>query len=133
MESQKLFRLDGKVALVTGASKGIGQAIAELYAASGAQVIVSSRKQEAIDSVVKSITDKGQQAHAIACNVSDANDLDRLVDQIATKFGRVDILVNNAAANPSFGPVVQTDTSAFDKIINVNVKGPFELAKRVYP
>ena len=93
MESQKLFRLDGKVALVTGASKGIGQAIAELYAASGAQVIVSSRKQEAIDSVVKSITDKGQQAHAIACNVSDANDLDRLVDQIATKFGRVDILV----------------------------------------
>jgi dehydrogenase/reductase SDR family protein 4 len=133
MDTQKFFRLDGKVALVTGASKGIGQAIAEVYAAAGAKVIVSSRKQEAIDVVVKSITDKGQHAHAIACNVSDSNDVDRLVSQSISTYGAIDILVNNAAANPSFGPVVQTDTSAFDKIMNVNLKGPFELAKRVYP
>ncbi len=133
MDNQKFFRLDGKVALVTGASKGIGQAIAEIYAAAGAKVIVSSRKQEAIDAVAKSITNKGQYAHAIACNVSDAKDIDHLVSQATAKFGAIDILVNNAAANPSFGPVVQTDTVAFDKIMNVNVKGPFELAKKVYP
>ncbi len=133
MDGREFFRLDGKVALVTGASKGIGQAIAELYAAAGAKVIVSSRKQEAVDAVVRSIESKGQQASAIACNVSDTGDLDRLIDQSITKYGTIDILVNNAAANPAFGPVVQTGTSAFDKIVNVNLKGPFELAKRVYP
>jgi dehydrogenase/reductase SDR family member 4 len=133
MDSQKFFRLDGKVALVTGASKGIGEAIAALYAAAGARVIVSSRKQEAIDAVVKSITDKGHQAHAIACNVSDAQEIDRLVSQANAVYGSIDILVNNAAANPAFGPVVQTDSSAFDKIMQVNLKGPFELARKVYP
>lgn len=133
MDTQKFFRLDGKVALITGASKGIGQAIAELFAQAGAQVVVSSRKQESIDAVVKSITDKGQHAHAIACNVSDVQDIDRLVNQTIAKYGSIDVLVNNAAANPAFGPVVQTDSSAFDKIMNVNVKGPFELAKKVYP
>lgn len=133
MDNQKFFQLDGKVALVTGASKGIGQAIAELYGSAGAKVIVSSRKQEAVDAVAKSIVDKGGQAVAIACNVSDSNDVDRLVSQTIAKYGAIDILVNNAAANPSFGPVVQTESTAFDKIMNVNVKAPFELAKKVYP
>src|SRR5687767_12230963 len=133
MDNQKFFRLDGKVALITGASKGIGEAIAELFASAGAKVIVSSRKQEAIDAVVKSITDKGYKAHAIACNVSDAQDIDRLVSETNAVYGSIDILVNNAAANPAFGPVVQTDSSAFDKIMQVNVKGPFELARKVYP
>ncbi|HEY3430864.1 MAG TPA: glucose 1-dehydrogenase [Cyclobacteriaceae bacterium] len=133
MDQKNLFTLEGKVALVTGASKGIGQAIAETFAAVGAKVIVSSRKQDAVDEVAKSITSKGLQARGVACNVSDATDLDRLITETIATYGTIDILVNNAAANPSFGPVVQTDSGAFDKIMNVNVKGPFELAKKVYP
>lgn len=131
--SEKLFDLTGKVALVTGASKGIGKAIAELYAQAGAKVVVSSRKQDAVDAVASEINSKGGNAIAIACNVSDASDLQKLVDATLQKFGTIDILVNNAAANPSFGPVVETTESSFDKIIAVNVKGPFELAKKVYP
>lgn len=133
MNTQKLFNLEGKVALITGASKGIGQAIAELYAAAGAKVVVSSRKQEAVDEVTKTIKNNGGQALAIACNVGDADDISRLVDQTVATYGAIDILVNNAAANPTFGPVVLTNEAAFDKIMNVNVKAPFELAKKVYP
>lgn len=133
MITQQLFSLEGKVALITGASKGIGQAIAELYAATGAKVVVSSRKQEAVDEVAKTITNTGGQALAIACNVGDSNDISRLVDQTVATYGSIDILVNNAAANPTFGPVVLTNEAAFDKIMNVNVKAPFELAKKVYP
>jgi NAD(P)-dependent dehydrogenase (short-subunit alcohol dehydrogenase family) len=130
---EKLFDLTGKVALVTGASKGIGKAIAELYAQAGAQVVVSSRKQDAVDAVVADIKAKGGNALAIACNVSDAAEIQKLIDSTLSAYGTIDILVNNAAANPSFGPVVDTTESSFDKIIAVNVKGPFELAKKVYP
>jgi NAD(P)-dependent dehydrogenase (short-subunit alcohol dehydrogenase family) len=130
---QKLFDLTGKVALVTGASKGIGKAIAGLYAQAGAKVVVSSRKQEAVDAVVNEIKSKGGDAIAIACNVSEAADLQKLMDVTLATYGTLDILVNNAAANPSFGPLVDTTESSFDKIIDVNVKGPFELAKKVYP
>jgi dehydrogenase/reductase SDR family member 4 len=133
MDTQQFFRLDGKTALITGASKGIGQAIAEVYAAAGANVVVSSRKQEAVDAVAKAIKDKGHKAVGIACNVGDANDVDQLIKKTIDAFGSIDILVNNAAANPVFGPVVQSDGNAFDKIMNINLKAPFELAKRVYP
>ena len=131
--SPNIFSLSGKVALITGASKGIGRAIAEMYAEAGAKVVISSRKQEAVDSVAQEIKNKGHQAIAIACHVGDANDIKRLVDETIRQFGTIDILVNNAAANPSFGPVVETSESAYDKIMNVNVKGPFELSKLVYP
>jgi len=133
MNNQQLFSLEGKVALITGASKGIGQAIAEMYAAAGAKVVVSSRKQEAVDQVAKSITDKGGQAIGVACNVGEAQDVQRLIEKTLSTYGTIDILVNNAAANPAFGPVVQTEGSAFDKIININLKAPFELSKQVYP
>ena len=128
-----LFSLSNKVALITGASKGIGRAIAEMYAEAGAKVVVSSRKQEAVDAVAQEIKSKGQQATAIACNVGDAADIKRLVEETIKQYGTIDILVNNAAANPSFGPVVETSDAAFDKIMNVNLKGPFELCKLVYP
>jgi dehydrogenase/reductase SDR family member 4 len=127
------FSLEGKVAIVTGASKGIGEAIAEIFGAAGARVMVSSRKQEAVDQVVKSIIKKGGQAKAMACHMGDANDIARLVNETVAAYGTIDIVVNNAAINPVFGPVTETDGSAFDKIMNVNVKGPFELAKRAYP
>lgn len=131
--SDKNFSLHNKVALITGASKGIGKAIAELYAQAGAKVIVSSRKQEAVDEVAGEINRQGGDAIGVACNVGDVSDLQKLVDATLAKFGTIDILVNNAAANPSFGPVVDTTESSFDKIMAVNVKGPFELAKKVYP
>lgn len=130
---EKIFDLTGKVALITGASKGIGMAIAELYAQAGARVVVSSRKQEAVDAVAAAIKSKGGEAIAVACNVGEAADIQKLIDTTVAKYGTIDILVNNAAANPSFGPVVETSESSFDKIISVNVKGPFELAKKVYP
>lgn len=130
---QNLFDLTGRVALVTGASKGIGQAIAEFYAQAGAKVVVSSRKQEAVDAVATEIKGKGGHAMAIACNVGEETDIQKLIDATLDTYGAIDILVNNAAANPSFGPVVETSSSSFDKIIAVNVKGPFELARKVYP
>ncbi len=128
-----LFSLEGKVALVTGASKGIGQAIAEYYAAAGAKVVVSSRKQEAVDEVALQIKKKGFEATAIACHMGDMNDVHRLAEATLANYGTIDIVVNNAAVNPVFGPVVDTSLEAFDKIIAVNVKGPFELAKKIYP
>ncbi|MFM8739914.1 MAG: glucose 1-dehydrogenase [Cytophagales bacterium] len=133
MDIRSMFALDGKVALITGASKGIGLAIAHAYAAAGAHVVVSSRKQDAIDAVVKNIQTNGGKATAIACNVGDMADVRQLAEKCLAQFGSIDILVNNAAVNPVFGPVVQTDESAFDKIMAVNVKGPFELAKSFYP
>jgi NAD(P)-dependent dehydrogenase (short-subunit alcohol dehydrogenase family) len=130
---EKIFDLTGKVALITGASKGIGMAIAELYAQAGARVVVSSRKQEAVDAVASALKSKGGEAIAVACNVGEAAEIQKLIDATVSAYGTIDILVNNAAANPSFGPVVETSESSFDKIISVNVKGPFELAKKVYP
>ncbi|MBL7873270.1 MAG: glucose 1-dehydrogenase [Cyclobacteriaceae bacterium] len=127
------FDLTGKVAVITGASKGIGEAIARLYGSAGAQVVVSSRKQEAVDRVATSINSAGGKARGIACNMGDMNDVQKLITETITAFGRIDILVNNAATNPTFGPVIETNEAAFDKIMNVNVKGPFELAKKAYP
>jgi len=127
------FDLSGKVAVITGASKGIGEAIAEIFGASGARVVVSSRKQEAVDQVANTIISKGGQAKAVACHMGDVTAIGRLVEETIAAYGSIDIIVNNAAVNPVFGPVVETDEGAFDKIMNVNVKGPFELVKRAYP
>lgn len=128
-----LLNLTGKTALITGASKGIGQAIAELYAAAGVHVIVSSRKQEAVEAVVNDLKSKGYKATAMACHVGDVEDVYKLADYCLSHFGSMDILVNNAATNPVFGQVVDTDATAFDKIMAVNVKGFFELSKKLYP
>lgn len=130
---QNIFNLNGKVALVTGASKGIGEAIAHVYAAAGAQVVVSSRKQEAVIPVADAINQNGGKAVAIACHMGNLTDIVNLVDQAVKELGTIDIIVNNAATNPVFGPVVNTSEDAFNKIMDVNVKGPFELAKQVYP
>lgn len=127
-----LFNLSGKVAVITGASKGIGEAIAKIYGAAGASVVVSSRKKESVEQVANSIIENGGKAIAVACHMGNMQDVDRLVTETVSAFGGVDILVNNAATNPTFGPVVDTDEAAFDKIMNVNVKGPFELSKKVY-
>lgn len=127
------FRLDGKVAIVTGASKGIGEAMAVALAAFGAKVLVSSRKESACAEVVARIEESGGAAAAAAAHMGDMAQARALVDEATDRWGRVDIVVNNAATNPIFGPVLQTDETAFDRIMAVNVKGPFELCKAAQP
>ncbi len=127
------FNLKDKVAIVTGASKGIGESMARALAAFGAKTVVSSRKQDAVDAVAKAIRDEGGEAIGIAAHAGDLAQCYTLVDKTQEHYGGVDILINNAAANPVFGPVVHTDEGVFDKIMAVNVKGPFELAKRCFP
>lgn len=128
-----LFQLDGKVALITGASKGIGEAMARGLAEFGARVVVSSRKQDAVDAVAESFRADGLEATAIAANAGKQTDIDNLVRKTVATYGGIDILINNAAVNPVFGPIQDTDEGAYDKILDVNLKGPFELCKLVYP
>lgn len=125
--------LKNKVALITGASKGIGEAIALTLAAHGARVVVNSRKQEDIDKVANMIHASGGDCLALAGNAGDVVTCKSLIDQAVSHFGGLDILVNNAAANPTFGPAVETPEWAYDKIMSVNVKAPFELSKFAYP
>ena len=119
------FDITGKIALVTGASRGIGQAIAELLASRGAHVIVSSRKADACQAVADAIVAGGGSAEALACHIGDMDQIDGAFAEIQSKCGRLDILVNNAAANPHFGPIVDTDLSSFQKTVDVNIRGYF--------
>ncbi|MCJ7815893.1 MAG: SDR family oxidoreductase [Xanthomonadales bacterium] len=121
----ELFELNNRVALVTGASRGIGQAIAELLAAQGAHVIISSRKAKDCDSVVAAIESTGGSAETIACNIGDLAQINSVFEQIREKHGRLDILVNNAATNPYFGHILDTDERAFQKTVDVNIRGYF--------
>ncbi|MEZ6070992.1 MAG: glucose 1-dehydrogenase [Pirellulales bacterium] len=127
------FDLTDRVAIVTGASRGIGAAIAGGLAAGGARVVLSSRKQEAVDTVAAELTSAGREVRAVATHVGDLDDVARLVDETLAAFGRIDIVVNNAATNPVFGPLLNTDAGVFEKIMNVNVRGPLELAKLAHP
>ena len=127
------FSLNDKVAIVTGASKGIGESIARLFAAHGAKVVVSSRKQAAVDEVAESIRQNGGDAIGIEAHMGKMDSIKTLVDKTVEHYGKIDVIVNNAATNPVFGPVENCDESAFDKIMDVNVKGCFELAKLALP
>jgi dehydrogenase/reductase SDR family protein 4 len=133
MNANQIFSLEGKVALITGASKGIGEAIARMFAACGATVVINSRKQDELDNVAESIRAEGGKCTGIAANAGEIASCKTLVDEVVALYGGIDILVNNAASNPVYGPVVQCEEWAFDKIMNVNVKAPFELGKLVYP
>ncbi len=128
-----LFDLTGKVAVITGASKGIGEDMARVFARFGAKVIVSSRKQDACDALAHDISAQGGDATGIAAHVGDPDQLRQLVDKSIATYGGIDILVNNAASNPVFGPSLDCDGAAFDKIMQANVKAPFELSKLCYP
>ncbi len=119
------FSLTDQVALVTGASRGIGEAIARGFAEQGATVILASRKQEGLDKVAESIEADGGKAVPIACHAGNVEQITALFDRIESEFGRLDVLVNNAATNPYFGPAIDMPEWAFDKTLEVNLKGYF--------
>lgn len=125
MSKTKIFDLDGKIAFVSGASRGIGAAIAQLLAQQGAHVIVSSRRLESCEAIVETITAAGGQATAMACHIGEMEQISAVFAQIREQFGRLDILVNNAAANPFFGNILDTDLDAFQKTVDVNIRGYF--------
>jgi len=128
-----LFDLSGRVALVTGASRGIGSAIAEILAEHGAQVVLSSRKQADLDVEAERINSQyAEKATAIAAHSGRPEELERLVQQVMERFSRIDILVNNAATNPYMGPVLGAELPAWDKTFEVNLRGVFVLTKLVY-
>ncbi|EDP64519.1 dehydrogenase with different specificities [alpha proteobacterium BAL199] len=128
-----MFELTDKVALITGSSRGIGRAIAETMARQGAKVVVSSRKQEACDAVVAEIQAAGGEAIAVPCNIGRKEDLETLVAATRRAYGKIDVLVCNAATNPVFGPMHEVSDEAYDKIMTTNVKSAFWLCNMVAP
>jgi NAD(P)-dependent dehydrogenase (short-subunit alcohol dehydrogenase family) len=122
------IRLDGKVAIITGASRGIGEAIARTFAAHGAQVVLASRKIEGLKPVADGI---GPAARAVAAHTGKEADCKRLVEEALRAFGKVDVLVNNAGTNPYFGPLLNAEEPAWDKTFEVNLKGYFWMAREV--
>jgi dehydrogenase/reductase SDR family protein 4 len=133
MNIENKFQLHNKVAVITGASKGIGKSIALALGQQGAKIVIASRKQEAVDETSKEFIAAGIDAIGIAAHMGDENQIKNLVEQTVKIFGGIDIIVNNAAINPTFGPIVETDSEVFDKIMNVNVKGPLAFCKLCYP
>jgi NAD(P)-dependent dehydrogenase (short-subunit alcohol dehydrogenase family) len=131
--SSSRFDLDGRVALVTGASRGIGSAISEALAEQGAQVVLSSRKQADLDDEAARINTRfPERAVGIAAHAGRPEELQRLVDEVMKRFSRIDILVNNAATNPYYGPLLGAELPAWDKTFEVNLRGMFILTKLVY-
>ena len=128
-----LFDMSGKVALVTGSSRGIGRAIAEGLAENGARVVISSRKAGACAEVARAIRDAGGEAVDIPCNVSDEDRMQELVSKTLETWGRIDVLVANAAANPYYGPFLDIPDGAYEKTMHVNVRGVMKLARLVVP
>ncbi len=127
------FRLDDKVAIVTGASRGIGRAIAESLASLGAKVVISSRKAEACEEAANGIRAQGGEALVIPCNVSRKPEIENLIAETLKRWGRIDILVCNAAVNPAFGPLADLTDEAFDKIMGANVKSNLWLCNKAIP
>ena len=128
-----MFDLTGKVAIVTGASKGIGASIARGLAEFGAKVVISSRNQESVDQVAASFKEDGLTAIGISCHVGIADQRQQLIEKTIRAYGRLDILVNNAATSVHYGPIETGEELAFDKTMNINVKAPFELSKLALP
>jgi NAD(P)-dependent dehydrogenase (short-subunit alcohol dehydrogenase family) len=127
------FDLNGKIAVVTGASRGIGRSIAETFAEYGAEVILVSRKIDALTAAAEAITAKGGKAHPIACHMGDINAIKTLYEFIEKTYGRLDILVNNAATNPYFGEMAGVDENIWNKTFDVNLKGPFFMIQNAIP
>ena len=125
--------LSGKIALVNGGSRGIGEAIAHGLADCGATVVLSSRRIEGVQSVADDITAKGGKAVAKVCHAGHLDQVKKLIDEIGDEFGRLDILINNAATSPYYGPAADNPPDAFDKSVDVNLKGPYYMMAHAVP
>jgi NAD(P)-dependent dehydrogenase (short-subunit alcohol dehydrogenase family) len=125
-----IFDLTGKIAVVSGASRGIGESAARLLANYGAHVVVSSRKAAGVAAVAEAINAEGGKATALACHIGSIEAIDELVGTVEREFGRIDILVNNAAVSPYFGPILDTDMGAFAKAVDVNIRGYFYMSMK---
>ena len=128
-----LFDLTGKVAIVTGSSKGIGRAIAERLAEHGAKVVVSSRKADACEAVAAAIRERGGEAAVIPCHIARKEELQNLVDQTIALWGGIDIVVSNAAVNPYLGPAAGASDEVYERVMGANVRSNFWLANMVCP
>lgn len=128
-----MSQLKDKVAIVTGGSRGIGQSIAEVFAREGATVVICGRKQNTLDEVAAGMKGLAGRVVPVACHVGKLEDLQRLVDTTARDFGRIDILVNNAATNIAQGPAIEMDDGQFDKMVDVNLKSTYRLTRLVAP
>jgi NAD(P)-dependent dehydrogenase (short-subunit alcohol dehydrogenase family) len=127
-DARGLFDLSGRVAVVTGGTRGLGLAMARAFAQAGAAVVVVSRKPDACDEVAAALRAEGARAAACACHVGHWKELDGLVEEVYREFGRVDVLVNNAGLSPLYDKLTDVSEELFDKVIAVNLKGPFRLA-----
>jgi NAD(P)-dependent dehydrogenase (short-subunit alcohol dehydrogenase family) len=127
--SSALFDLSGKTALISGASRGIGAATAGLLAEHGAHVVITSRKKENLEETAETIRSAGGQVTAICSHAGKTQDIDKLLASLAKMPGTPDILISNAAANPHFGPMLEASMDAVDKVIEVNIRGSFYLAR----
>lgn len=131
--SDSLFDLSGKVAIVTGSTKGIGRAIAEALARAGAKVVISSRKADQCEEVAARIRSEGGEASAIACHIGKREDVEHLVSETKNQFGQIDILVCNAAVNPYYGPMAGLTDDAFTKVVDTNIRSNIWLCNLVLP
>jgi NAD(P)-dependent dehydrogenase (short-subunit alcohol dehydrogenase family) len=129
--TKDIFDLSGKVALITGGSRGIGRSIAEAYAGRGARVVITARKQEELDQTVAEIKKDGNEITAIASHAGRPEQLEALVDEVIGSHGQIDVLVNNAATNVAFTPIKNLELAAWDKTLELNLRGPFILSQTV--
>ena len=127
------FNLADQVVIITGGSRGIGRAMALAFANAGAKVVVASRKQEGVDSVAAEIESHGGTALAVAAHVGQEEAVSAMVKRVVEVFGRIDVVINNAATNPHFGPILTATPSQWDKILEVNLRGAFFLCQQVAP
>ena len=129
--TEDIFDLTGKVALITGGSRGIGRSIAEAYARRGARVVITARKQEELDATASEIQATGGDVVGIASHAGRDEAIDELIDQVIGSHGQIDVLVNNAATNVSMSPIKDLDVKAFDKTLELNLRGPFLMSQKV--
>ena len=128
-----MSQLQGKVAIVTGGSRGIGRATADVFAREGATVVICGRKQNALDEVAAELQGRKGRVVPVACHVGRLEELERLVDTTTRDFGKIDILVNNAGTNIAQGPALEMDDGQFDKMVEINLKSAYRLIRLVAP